>query len=102
MNTTEVPIGAGSRPVEWYRSTRRSYTTQRDMTPCVQRRASEVLFDVFKARLKRSRPSTVYCGNDARSNKIAAELIRDVAIAPMDAGPLCITRYTEPFALLIA
>jgi 8-hydroxy-5-deazaflavin:NADPH oxidoreductase len=44
----------------------------------------------------------VYCGDDAHSKKIAAELIRDVAFALMDAGPLCTTRYTEPFALLIA
>jgi hypothetical protein len=33
---------------------------------------------------------------------VAAELIRDVGFDPVDAGPLQIARYTEPFALLIA
>jgi 8-hydroxy-5-deazaflavin:NADPH oxidoreductase len=63
---------------------------------------SEVLFGVFEARRKSRRPSLVYCGDDARSKKIAAELIRDVGFDPVDAGPLRIARYTEPFTLLIA
>jgi 8-hydroxy-5-deazaflavin:NADPH oxidoreductase len=33
---------------------------------------------------------------------VAAELIRDVGFDPMDAGPLRIARYIEPFALLVA
>ena len=63
---------------------------------------SEVLFDVFEARRKTSRPSLVYCGDDAKSKGIAAQLIRDVGFDPVDAGPLRIARYTEPFTLLIA
>src|SRR5438128_3567817 len=63
---------------------------------------SEVLFDVFEARRKATRPSLVYCGDDASSMKIAAQLIRDVGFDPVDAGPLRIARYTEPFTLLIA
>src|SRR5712691_10785251 len=63
---------------------------------------SEVLFGVFAARQKARRPSLVYCGDDARSKKIAAELVRDVGFDPEDAGPLRIARYTEPFTLLIA
>jgi predicted dinucleotide-binding enzyme len=63
---------------------------------------SEVLFGVFEARRKRVRPSLVYCGDDARAKRIAAELIRDVGFDPIDAGPLRIARYTEPFALLVA
>ena len=63
---------------------------------------SEVLFGVFAARRKARKPSLVYCGDDARSKRIAAELIRDVGFEPVDAGPLRIARYTEPFALLIA
>jgi len=63
---------------------------------------SEVLFGVFEARRKSKRPSLVYCGDDARSKEIAAELIRDVGFDPVDAGPLRIARYTEPFALLVA
>ena len=34
--------------------------------------------------------------------KPGAELIRDVGFDPVDAGPLRIARYTEPFALLVA
>ena len=63
---------------------------------------SEVLFGVFAARRKTRKPSLVYCGDDARSKKIAAELIRDVGFDPVDAGPLRIARYLEPFTLLIA
>ena len=62
---------------------------------------SEVLFSVFEARRKARRPSLVYCGDDSRSKRVAAELIRDVGFDPVDAGPLRIARYTEPFALLI-
>src|SRR2546425_9284253 len=63
---------------------------------------SEVLFSVFEARRKAARPSLVYCGDDSSSKRIAARLIRDVGFEPVDAGPLRIARYTEPFALLIA
>jgi 8-hydroxy-5-deazaflavin:NADPH oxidoreductase len=62
---------------------------------------SEVLFGVYEARRKASRPSLVYCGDDARSKEVAADLIRDVGFDPVDAGPLRIARYTEPFALLM-
>ena len=63
---------------------------------------SEVLFGVFAARRKATKPSLVYCGDDAGSKKIAAELIRDVGFDPVDAGPLRMARYTEPFGLLVA
>ena len=63
---------------------------------------SEVFFGVFAARRRKVRPSLVYCGDDGKSKKIAAELIRDVGFDPVDAGPLRIARYTEPFTLLIA
>jgi len=62
---------------------------------------SEVLFGVYAARRKAVRPSLVYCGDDSRAKRVAAELIRDVGFDPVDAGPLRIARYTEPFALLI-
>jgi len=62
---------------------------------------SEVLFGVYEARRKTKRPSLVYCGDDARSKEVAIELIRDVGFDPVDAGPLRIARYTEPFALLM-
>jgi predicted dinucleotide-binding enzyme len=63
---------------------------------------SEVLFDVYEAKRKANRPSLVYCGDDSSSKRIAVELIRDTGFDPVDAGPLRIARYTEPFALLIA
>jgi 8-hydroxy-5-deazaflavin:NADPH oxidoreductase len=63
---------------------------------------SEVLFGVFEARRKANKPSLVYCGDDASGKKLAAQLIRDVGFDPVDAGPLRIARYTEPFTLLIA
>jgi len=63
---------------------------------------SEVLFGVFAARTEARRPSLVYCGDDASAKEIAATLTRDVGFEPVDAGPLRIARYTEPFALLIA
>ncbi|MGD1037865.1 MAG: NADPH-dependent F420 reductase [Roseiarcus sp.] len=62
---------------------------------------SEALFGVFEARRKPVRPTLVYCGDDADGKRVAAELIRDVGFDPVDAGPLRIARYTEPFALLV-
>jgi hypothetical protein len=63
---------------------------------------SEVLFGVYEARRKTTRPSLIYCGDDESAKTVAAELIRDTGFAPIDAGPLQIARYTEPFALLVA
>jgi predicted dinucleotide-binding enzyme len=63
---------------------------------------SEVLFGVFAAKRKASRPSLVYCGDDAGAKQLTAGLIRDVGFDPVDVGPLRIARYTEPFTLLIA
>jgi hypothetical protein len=62
---------------------------------------SEVFFGVYEARRKAARPSLVYCGDDQRAKEVAAELIRDAGFEPVDAGPLRIARYTEPFALLV-
>jgi 8-hydroxy-5-deazaflavin:NADPH oxidoreductase len=63
---------------------------------------SEVLFGVFAARRRAKRPSLVYCGDDVRAKRTAARLIRDAGFDPVDAGPLRVSRYTEPFTLLIA
>jgi hypothetical protein len=63
---------------------------------------SEVLFGVYEAKRKATRPSLLYCGDDESSKSITAGLIRDVGFDPVDAGPLRIARYTEPFALLVA
>jgi predicted dinucleotide-binding enzyme len=64
---------------------------------------SEVLFDVFDAKRRtRRRPSLVYCGDDQDAKDVGASLIRDVGFAPVDAGPLRIARYLEPFSLVMA
>ena len=64
---------------------------------------SEVLFDVFRCkRRSRRRPSLLYCGDDQRAKDVAVRLIRDVGFEPVDAGPLRIARYLEPFTLAIA
>jgi len=63
---------------------------------------SEVLFDVFERRRRARRPTLLYCGDDPRGKEIADQLVRDVGFEPLDAGPLRMARYTEPFTLLIA
>lgn len=63
---------------------------------------SEVLFGVFEERGDASRPSLVYCGDDASGKETAARLISDVGFDPVDGGPLRIARYIEPFGLLVA
>jgi predicted dinucleotide-binding enzyme len=63
---------------------------------------SEVLFAVFEGAAGSARPNVVYCGANARAKKVAAQLITDAGFEPIDAGPLRIARYTEPFALLMA
>jgi 8-hydroxy-5-deazaflavin:NADPH oxidoreductase len=62
---------------------------------------SEVLFSVYEAKRKANRPCLVYCGDDGSGKDLTAELIRGVGFDPVDAGPLRIARYTEPFALLV-
>jgi predicted dinucleotide-binding enzyme len=64
---------------------------------------SEVLFGVFDAKRRtRRRPSLLYCGDDPDAKAAAASLIRDVGFEPVDAGPLRIARYLEPFSLAMA
>ena len=63
---------------------------------------SEVLFSVFEGRRKGRRPNLVYCGDNKKAKEVAARLIRDVGFEAVDAGPLRLARFTEPFALLMA
>ncbi len=63
---------------------------------------SEVLFGVYEARRRKARPSLVYCGDDASSKRITAQLIHDVGFEAVDAGALRVARYAEPFTLLVA
>ena len=62
---------------------------------------SEVFFGVFKTRRQAARPGMVYCGDDEGAKQTTATLIRDVGFEPVDAGPLRIARYLEPFGLLM-
>ncbi len=64
--------------------------------------AEELAKKVFEAKRKKNRPSLLYCGDGESGKTLTAELIRDVGFDPIDAGPLHIARYTEPFALLVA
>ena len=68
---------------------------------CTQHRTQRGAFRRVRSQGNDGRPSLVYCGDDSSSKEIAAELIRDVGFDPVDAGPLRIARYTEPFALLV-
>jgi predicted dinucleotide-binding enzyme len=63
---------------------------------------SEVLFSVFEARRAKRRPSMIYCGEDVDAKAVTARLIRDVGFDPLDAGPLRMARFAEPFTLLVA
>ncbi|HLX12817.1 MAG TPA: NADPH-dependent F420 reductase [Bacteroidota bacterium] len=63
---------------------------------------SEVLFGVYESKRKNNKPSLVYCGDDAKSKQVAAQLISNVGFDPIDLGALRMARYTEPFALLVA
>lgn len=63
---------------------------------------SEVLFDVFAARTRKDRPTLIYYGDNRAAKKVAERLIRDIGFDPIDAGPLTIGRYAEPFTLLVA
>jgi len=63
---------------------------------------SEVLLSVFERDEKTERPSLVYCGDDEDAKQIVRELIEAAGFEPVDAGPLSIARYTEPFGLLVA
>jgi 8-hydroxy-5-deazaflavin:NADPH oxidoreductase len=63
---------------------------------------SEVLFGVYAARRRKQRPGLLYAGDDAEANAVAARLIQDAGFDPVDAGPLRIARYLEPFTLLMA
>lgn len=61
---------------------------------------SEVLEDVFNGRERSSRPSMVYCGDERSSKQCVHQLLNAFGFAPIDAGPLRLARYIEPFAML--
>jgi len=46
-------------------------------------------------------PTVFYCGDDRDAKTVAAELIRDAGLQPVDAGALENARYIEPLAMLM-
>ena len=46
-------------------------------------------------------PTGFYCGDDAESKAIVANLIQETGLEPLDAGPLANARYLEPLAMLM-
>ncbi len=46
-------------------------------------------------------PTQLYCGDDAEAKAIAAQLIIDIGLAPVDAGALTSARYLEPVGMLL-
>jgi predicted dinucleotide-binding enzyme len=46
-------------------------------------------------------PTQFYCGDDAEAKAIAAQLIIDVGLTPVDAGALTSARYLEPVGMLL-
>jgi predicted dinucleotide-binding enzyme len=63
---------------------------------------SELLHAEVLARHPRERPEVVCCGDDAAAKETVAGLVRDAGCEPVDAGPLRVARYMEPFGLLVA
>ena len=64
---------------------------------------SEVLFAVFEATDGRSSAESRLLRRRRRGEgRRSRTLIRDVGFDPVDAGPLEVARYSEPFTLLIA
>ena len=63
---------------------------------------SEVLFAVYETRKRKRRPNLVYCGDDRKAKKTAAQLISELGFDPTDIGRLEMARHTEPFTLLVA
>jgi predicted dinucleotide-binding enzyme len=48
------------------------------------------------------RPDVLICGDDRRANDVAATLARDAGFTPVDAGALRVSRWVEPFGLVVA
>src|SRR5262245_29780543 len=63
---------------------------------------SEALLGVFETRRKARRPSLVDYGDHQDAKQVASRLIRNAGFDPVDAGPLRIARWAEPFTMLIA
>ena len=63
---------------------------------------SEVFFPLFARRRSKSAPHLAYCGDHGGAKRRAATLIRAVGFAPVDVGELSMSRYLEPFTMVVA
>lgn len=67
----------------------------------------EVLFpfaDVLKSEsveFGTTKPTQFFCGDDVPAKVMVAQLISDVELEPVDAGPLSCARYLEPLGMLL-
>lgn len=75
---------------------------QASVVATFQTTPSEVLLPVYEHRNQLPRPSLLYCSDVPAARRVAIELIEAAGFTPEDAGPLCIARYFEPFAMLTA
>lgn len=46
-------------------------------------------------------PSVFVCGDDSQARGTVATLVRDIGAEPIEAGPLCNARFTEPAGMLL-
>jgi predicted dinucleotide-binding enzyme len=61
---------------------------------------AEILHTRFAAN-ERAAGTTFYCGDDPGAKSTVAELLREVGIDPIDAGPLTNARFLEPAMMLL-
>ena len=53
-------------------------------------------------RVLAEEPAVCHCGDDVGAKRVVAKLIRQIGFEPLDCGPLSMSRYLEPLALLVA
>ncbi|MGA2277348.1 MAG: NADPH-dependent F420 reductase [Terracidiphilus sp.] len=61
---------------------------------------AEILHTRFAAN-ERAAGTTFYCGNDPDAKSTVAELLREIGVDPIDAGPLTNARFLEPAMMLL-
>jgi predicted dinucleotide-binding enzyme len=54
------------------------------------------------AAIGTEQPQVIICGDDVHAKDGTAALATDAGFTPVDAGPLRVSRWIEPFALLVA
>jgi predicted dinucleotide-binding enzyme len=62
---------------------------------------SELMTQRLEMEIEGPSGDVIYCGDDDAAKEVTAALIRDAGFTPVDAGPLRVSRWLEPFGLLI-